>query len=272
MRGPRRYSPLSLLPSHFLLVAGLGTVACRGSLSPLSNRIAVGQEAYAVFVAPGENGAGDLFAIPGAGGSAFQVTLTRLDESAPALSPDGLVLAFARARTPADTARRTVWALNLASGAERRLYDAPRGGPIRIGWAGDGRTLYIRSGGELYRVGAPPEIADPRPVPDAEGPRADSALAVLLGEPAFARVVECEAGDAAPGGPAICAETESGTEVMLAVGARDPARWGSDSVAYFQGDELLVRPLGGGTIRRMEWARAPISPGQVTYFGGTGER
>ncbi|MEO8139520.1 MAG: hypothetical protein ABI742_07745, partial [Gemmatimonadota bacterium] len=70
------------LPAAGLLLL----VACRGSLSPLSNKIEVGKEPYIVFTADGEGGVGDLFASPLQGETQFQITFTRVDERLPALS------------------------------------------------------------------------------------------------------------------------------------------------------------------------------------------
>ena len=106
-----------ILPLGALLLA----VACRGTLSPLSNRIEVGQEPYVIMVADGEDGLGDLFASSTAGGMPWQITFTRVDERLPSLSPDGISLAFIRSRAPGDTAVRHVAVMNLLNGSERQL-------------------------------------------------------------------------------------------------------------------------------------------------------
>jgi hypothetical protein len=95
---------------------------------------------------------------------------------------------------------------------------------------------------------------------------AESVLAVLLGRPAFARVVPC----AEPG--ALCVAGDSGAPGLLARGARDPARWGDDSVLFFVGDAVEVRPLGPGRARRLDWEGAPGRPRQMTVFVGAGDR
>ena len=100
--------------------------ACSGSLSPLSNKVKVGQEAYVILVADGEDGLGDLFASSTGGGVAFQITFTRVDERLPALAPDGVSLAFVRARAPGDTSELHVAVMNLLNGTERSL-DLPTG-------------------------------------------------------------------------------------------------------------------------------------------------
>jgi hypothetical protein len=61
---------------------------------------------------------------------------------------------------------------------------------------------------------------------------------------------------------------DTGAPVLLAAGARDPARWGRDSVAYLAGGALLVRPLGPGRERRVEVSGAPKAVRQITVFPG----
>ncbi len=91
---------------------------------------------------------------------------------------------------------------------------------------------------------------------------AESALAVLLGRPAFARVVPCAvAAD-------LCAVGDSGEPSLFARGAREAARWGDDSVAYLEEDRLVVRPLSAGHPRVVEWSSLPARPRQPTVFAG----
>ena len=82
--------------------------------------------------------------------------------------------------------------MNLLNGAEREI-ELPEGAgpPEQVGWTTDGRSLVVRAGGRLYRAAAPPAEGAARPVAGAERAAAESALAVLLGEPGFARVVPC---------------------------------------------------------------------------------
>ena len=54
---------------------------------------------------------------------------------------------------------------------------------------------------------------------------------------------------------------------LLARGARDPLAWGTDSVAYFVGEEVEIRPLGAGRSRRLE-IESPPAPRQMTAFMG----
>ncbi|MBA3496208.1 MAG: hypothetical protein H0T86_03805, partial [Gemmatimonadales bacterium] len=106
--------------------------------------------------------------------------------------------------------------------------------------------------------------ADARLVPAAERAAAESALAVLLGTPAFARVVPC----AEPG--SLCLAGDTGAPGLLARGARDAVRWGRDSVAFFVGSGLEIRPLGPGRARRLDWRNPPRRARQLTVFLGKG--
>ena len=72
-------------------------LVCAGSctLPPLRGELEVGKDAYAVFVGEGSGGT-DLFAIRANGGVPIALTFSPVSESAPALSPDGGMLAFLR--------------------------------------------------------------------------------------------------------------------------------------------------------------------------------
>jgi hypothetical protein len=246
------------------VVPGLMLLGCRGTLSPLSNRIKVGEEAFVVFVADGEANAGDLFAVPASGGTPYQVTFTRVDESLPALSPDGSVVAFARGGLRPE-APVSVALLNLVNGAERRV-DLPAGTAVRrIGWSGDGTEIFIRTSVGDFAAAAPPGQSVLHPVPAGEAAIADSALAVLLGDPPFASAVPCTHG----GG--LCARADTSESVLDPEGSA-PLRWGGDSVAFFINDALVVRPLGPGRVRRVEWSRELGHPREASYAAGPVER
>lgn len=251
----------SVLP---LLTSVVVLAGCRGTLSPLSNRIKVGEEPFVVFVADGEEGKGDLFAVPAAGGTAFQVTFTRVDESRPALSPDGSVVAFARGGFLTDTPV-SVALLNLVNGAERRI-DLPPGAEVqRISWSPDGTEIFVRTGAGTFASAAPPASSLLHAVAESDAAIADSALAVLLGDPPFAAAGPCAAGSG------LCA-LGSSAETLLDPNGRDPLRWGGDSVAFFVENWLVVRPLGAGRVRRLAWSRAPGHPREASYTPGPAER
>jgi hypothetical protein len=242
---------------------GLGLAGCSGTLPPLRGQMEVGKDAYAVFVGGGGAAGGDLYAVRTEGGPVVPITFTNVGEMRPALSPDGGMLAFLRGASLRDSTPGTVWVMNLLSGAEREI-ELPRGAgpPSRVGWTPDGRMLVVRAGRGLYRVGAPPASARATPVSATDRPTAESTLAVLLGRPVFARVVPC----ATPGD--LCVETDTGSPGPLAARAHDPLRWGDDSVAFFVGNGVEIRPLGPGRARRLAWENEPRKGREMTVFLG----
>ena len=244
-------------------LALLALAGCQGALPPLRDEIEPGTDPYVVFVGGTARAGGDLYAVPAAGGPALQITYSAVGEMRPALAPDGGAVAFLRGASLRDSTPGTVWVMNLLSGTERQLR-LPRdaGPPERVGWVEGGRNLVVEAGGALYRAPAPPAGGAARPVPPSERKAAESALAVVLGEPAFARVVPC----ANPGD--LCVVADTGAPVLLAPGARDAARWGPDSVGYVSGGELRVRPLGPGRERRIPVSAGPRAVRQMTVFPG----
>jgi hypothetical protein len=246
-----------------LAAGGLLLAACGGSLPPLRGQMVVGRDAYALFVAGGEPWGGDLFAVHTEGGPAVQVTFTNVGEMRPALSPDGKAVAFLRGRSPRDSMPGSLWVMSLQSGTDREL-ELPRGAglPAEVAWSKDGRMLVVRTDAGLYRLNAPPANPEARAVPPGERATAESSLAVLLGNPVFARVVPC----AEPG--ALCVQADTGAPGLLARNARDPFRWGDDSVAYFLGDRVEIRPLGPGRARRLELTDPASRPREMTVFLG----
>ena len=249
---------IRLLPA---VIPCLALAACSGSLPPLRGQIVVGRDAYAVFVAGNSPAGGDLYAVRAEGGAAVPITFTNVGESRPRLSPDGTFIVFLRGRSLTDSTSASLWVMNLLNGAEREL-ELPRGAgpPLEAAWSEGGRAVVVSTAGGPYRFGAPPASGEPRLVTAAERAAAESSLAVLLGRPAFARVVAC----AEPG--ALCIESGSGPS-LLAPRAHDALAWGDDSVAYFVGDEVEIRPLGEGRSRRLDIA-GPPRPRQMTAFTG----
>lgn len=244
----------SVIAVSLALVAG-----CRGTLSPLSNRLKVGEESYVVFVADGEDGRGDLFASTPAGGKAFQVTFTRLDERAPALAPDGITLAFLRRRGTRDTAGVSLVFLNLINGAERRVAAPPASDALR--WSSAGDALVLRSGSRLYRTPAPPRPLALEPVAEADRSGADSLFRTLLGAPPVGEARPCA------GGSGVCAWLASGDTLVLSSSGMDPLAWGSDSVGYLEDGGLIVRPLAGGRTRTIRWENV-THPREPARFAG----
>ena len=226
----------------------------------------VGRDAYAVFVG-GSALSSDLYAVRGDGGRAMPLTYTAVAELAPALAPNGGMVAFLRARSLRDSTPSTVWVLNLLSGADRELrLPKDAGAPKQVGWSRDGGSVVVSTERGLYRVSAPPAKSDARRVQDRERAAAESSLAVLLGDPIFAKVVPC----ASPG--ELCVLGDTGSPGFLARGARGAVRWGPDSVALLIGERVEIRPLGPGRPRRLTWSNLPENPRQLTYFEGRRER
>ena len=236
-------------------------------MSPLQNRIEVGQEGYVVFVASGEGGVGELYAVRTSGGSIYPLTYTRLDESRPALSPDGVELAFIRARTTTDSADDEVVLMNLLSGAERTLLLPAEHVPSRIGWSLDGQALFVETSRGIIRSTVPPAEPILVEIGASETAKADSALGVQLGSPVIALVTMCRSQR-----DQLCVRTAAGQEQPLESQARDALRWGADSLGYLAGDALIVRPLGGGAGREVRWTDLPAGPRQPTMFAGPATR
>ncbi len=256
--------------SHaYLLLASLALAACRGTMSPLSNRLKIGEESFVIFVARGEGDLGDLYALPASGGVPLQVTFTRVEESAPAITGDGSVLAFIRASQRSETPPTVVF-MNLLNGAERRV-ELPSGAiPVRLGWSADQTKLYIRAAvmewsWQEFVVPAPPQSGFVTRVATDEKPAADSALSVVLGTPAFALAGSCLSA------PGICAQSDSG-ESMIDSAGKDPARWGPDTVAFVARGEIQLLPLGGGHLRDVRPSHPLIDLRQPTYAAGPGPR
>jgi hypothetical protein len=237
--------------------------ACERGFLPLGGRFEVGRDPMVVFVGGDARAGGDLYALDPSGGGAIPITFSVVGESRPALSPGGGEVAFLRGGSLSDSTPVSVWVLNLVSGAEWRLRLPPGAGPPeRVGWSGNGRSLVVRTARGLYQGPAPPAEEEARPLAGPARAAAESALAVILGRPAFARVVPC----ADPHD--LCVVADTGSPALLARGARDAARWGDDSVAYLEGDRLVVRPLGAGRVRHVEWSGVPARPRQPTVFAG----
>jgi len=229
-------------------------------MSPVQNRLAPGEEPFAVFTATGEGGVGDLFAVRADGGTTFPITYTRVREMAPALSPTGTALAFIREGVRDDASSRRVVVMNLLNGAERIVPagDAP---PDAVAWSADATLLYIRMGSAIFVSAAPPAKPDLRRLDSLEALHADSAFAVLVGTPAFAEVVECPEGG-------VCVQQGGGERTLFSADGSGPVRWGSDSVGYFVGSAFFVRPLGPGRMRELRLTPPRIDPRQMTFFPG----
>ncbi len=231
------------------------------SLSPLANRIDVGEEAFLVFVATGPDGLVDLHAMPAGGGTVARITFTPMVESHPALTSRGDVLAFLRGGDSAAMVRPDLVVMNLLNGAERTLPLPAAVGAMRaLAWGPGDTTVVVRTDTDLWQVAAPPAPATATRLAGAARAIADSALATWLGRPRFARAFNC------PAGLGVCLVGPSGDTTVLASRGRDPFRWGADSVGWFEGDALFVRSLGPATARSLSLGpRPPTALGQATF-------
>ncbi len=230
------------------------------NFSPLMNRIAPGEEPFVVIAAEGAGGQVDLFAVGSGGGAVTQLTFTIPVERSPRLTTDGTVLTFLRMGDTLPGTAREVVMMNLLNGSERRLdLPAEAGRPESLAWADDQATLYVRTSLDVWALAAPPAPFPARRMVEGD-PAADSAFTTWLGTPRFARAIACGVG--------VCAVTASNDTVQLTPTGRDPFRWGTDSVAWFEGDELMIRPLGPGLSRRMNWTRPPRNPHDGSYAKG----
>ena len=245
---PERYSPEASTVTLSMMIslrraAGVTTLlsltAC--SLSPMHNRIDVGEEPFALFVAEDRHGQTDLFAILPGGGEVTRVTFTSLVEHAPRLSGRGEVVAFLR-----DEGESTaLLALNLLNGAERRIeLPVEAGRPLEVTWSSDDTELLVHTSVGIWRAPAPPSRGDAAMVTgDSAGLAA--MFRVDLGRSNFAEAVECE------NGAGICVRGADGLPTRLSAQGHDPFRWGNDSLAWFEGDQMLIRPLGPGPARQV---------------------
>lgn len=249
----------AIVPSIFLALA---LAAC--SLSPLQNRIEVGEERFVVFVAEGRDGRTDIFAGLPAGGELSRITFTPVEESHPALTPLGDAIAFIRHPPPSAMAIPRLVVVNLLNGAERTFEGTPLAGGVGgLAWSPDQDGLLLRSGSATWRIAFPFDGGDPVRLEGAARAAADSLIDVYLGTPAFARATACDGGG-------VCVVGPSGEPTVLSRPGRDPFRWGSDSVAWFEDDRLMVRPLGPGAARTITWQVMPANMRQGSYAGNDG--
>jgi len=235
----------------------------------LGQRITVGTDPFAVVVGEGPDHQTDLFALDADGGEVMRLTFTRAREAGLALHPAGVVIAFLRRDTGInDSGPASLVALNLLNSSEREApVPAGIGVARRVGWSPDGSRLYVLGDSGIAMTPAPPAgmsftLVDTL---SAEWPAADSATAVLFGTPAFARLETCAKDCISSAVMPWCVVTPDGKKTELGR-VVSPFRWGSDSLAYTESDKLVVRPLGGGMPRVVEWSRPPARPRDGTYW------
>lgn len=231
-----------------------------GCTTPLSNRIEVGEEPFVIGVGEGPDRQTDLYAASANGGAFIRLTFTRLEERFPALSPDGIRVAFFRAG-PGDIPAK--WNLVIYDLRRNDEHSAPlppaAGAPEALGWSGDGARLAVRAGGIF--LASPATELELTPVPEPSALPADSLTRPLLGDPPAAMIRACA-------GAGLCVMTAGDSASPLPPDARDAIRWGGDSLGYFTARGFEVRPLAGGRSRHPVWSAAPDGLRQITYHHG----
>jgi len=243
-------------------VALVGASAC--AVTPLTNKLTPGEDAFVVVIGEGPGGETDLFAANTAGGPFVRFTFTRRAERLARLAPGGTAVAFLRDRTDRDTTTLDLVVMNLLNASERRVEVPARfGQPTGLGWSGDGRRIYLRGAAGELGSDAPPAPMALAAVSSADRPSADSAVAELLGDPAYARVERC--------GLLVCLVTTDADTTLLPADTREAIRWTADSVALLRGDEIEIRPLGGGRLRRPTLADVPAGLRSLSHHAGAAD-
>ena len=249
------------LTSHVSRLTVFLLAAC--GVTPLTNRIDVGNEAFVIGVGEGPDSLTDLYAARAGGGSFVRLSYNRAQEAGPRLSPSGTLLVYLRS-SPVETTEPepAIVILNLLNGAERSARIPRTGGAARAAaWLEGDSVVVVRSDSGFWRLGAPAG-SEPHRIARAGEPGADSALAVTLGHaPSFGRVEPCPDGGS-------CIRAASGDVTSLGTDVSGVLRWGADSVGYFRGNLFEVRPLGGGRVRRPSWTGLPARLRELSYHAG----
>ena len=254
----RRFTqlPFTVHRSRFTVV--LFTVHCSlftaCTLTPLTNKISVGEEAFVVGVGEGSDSATDLFAAPAGGGNFVRLTFNRAEERAPRFAPSGARVAYLR-RSPGSP-RWALVVLDLVNAAEQSVaVPTEAGKPERLGWSSDGARVMLKANG-YYATATPPERMALRPVDSAALAGADSATRELLGSSREGLIEPC--------GALLCVMVGDAV-TSLEPGVSGAIRWGADSVGYFSSGEFQVRPLTGGLTRRPVWEGLPSRLRELSY-------
>ncbi|MFN0177823.1 MAG: TolB family protein [Gemmatimonadales bacterium] len=237
------------------LIASMALAGC--SVTPITGKIDVGEEAFVIVVGEGPDGSTDLFAAPAEAGKFYRLTFSRVPEARPRLAPSGTSVAFFRRF---ETGTELV-VLDLLSMGERRAPVAA-GGEDRIGWSPTGDTVWVGAGERVFGAAAAGQPFGLSEVTAAGRGRGDSLLAEQLGDPVFALVGPCRRS----AGP--CALVSDSVETALGDDVTDPIRWGADAVGYLRAGRLEVRPLGGGRSTRPNLADPPPGMRQPTHHPG----
>ena len=243
------------MTGYRLLVTGYWLLVTSCVVTPLTNKIDVGEDPFVIGVGEGPDSLTDLFAAPAGGGAFVRLTFNRAEERGPRLSPDGLMVAYLRhSKAGSD------WSLVLLDLVRNTERSAPipsdAGEPVRLGWSAEGDRIAVQAGRYLTTRAPGPIVLEP-----LDSIAGDSLVRERLGAEREGMIRVCDAG----GGLCVVvgdAVTPLGPERTGAI------RWGADSLGYFTGANFEVRPLTGGYARRPTWTGLPSHLRELTYHGG----
>jgi hypothetical protein len=240
------------------------SVALGCGLSPIDHRIKLGEEPFVVLVGEGNDRNTDLFTTTTSSGHVYQLTFTRVIEQAPALANGGGMVAFLRLRDTLPGTRRDVVVMILENGAEKTIpLPATAGLALALGWRAGDSVVYIRTDRGLWQANIPVSGSEATAVSSADSIVASQVTGAWLGQPPFAQAIQCPAG--------ICIIGPRHDTTTLSATGHDPMRWGRDSVAWFEGSEIVVRSLGAGRARRVMLKDAPANLRQGSMGGANGD-
>ncbi len=249
--------------TRFLFVAVLAAAGC---ITPISSKIEVGDEPFALVVGEGKDGSTDLFAVPAAGGTFQQLTFTRVAEGLPRVAPAANLVAFTRLR---DSLTSEVVVMHLRLGTEQRgSLDHDAGTIEALGWSAGGDSVIVRTDRGVWSAAVGAKLTFHAAGSDDRA-RLDSLTYEWVGDDRFGAIQPCQKGDQ-PLQP--CVITARGDSTLLGTDITSPIRWGHDAMAYFRGNIFEVRPLAGGHARRPTWVSPPGNPRQPTHHPGAAQR
>ncbi len=243
------------MTGHRFLVTGSWLLIAGCAVTPLTNKISVGEDPFVIGVGEGPDSLTDLFAAPAGGGAFVRLTFTRAEERGPRLSPDGLVVAYLR-HTPGGSD----WSLVLLDLLRNSEHSAPippaAGTAVGLGWSPTGDRVVVRAGRYLATRAPGPIVLEP-----IDSIAGDSLVSERVGAERQGVIRACA------GGGGLCvvvgdAVTPLGPERSGAI------RWGADSLGYFEAGNFEVRPLLGGYARRPAWSGRPAHLRELSYNEG----
>lgn len=150
--------------------------------------------------------------------------------------------------------------MNLQNGAEKvASLPTTAGVPLAMGWGKADSVLYIRTDKGLWQLPIPPGSQQATPLAGGDTLIAARSIGAWLGQPPFAEAIACP--------PGICLIGPKHDTTSLNETGHDPLRWGKDSVAWFEGNDVVIRPLGPGRTRRITLKDAPTNAREGSLGG-----